>query len=157
MVADEAHRLRNRNARITSGGFRLQPARFWALTGTPLERDLEDLATLLSLVVPGSFAPTDGTLHPSSLRSRARPYVLRRRKKDILQELPAVLDTTETLELSKSQERSYKATVKQYRERGEPGEELALLTRLQMICDIDPESRKSCKVDRIVELLAGVP
>ena len=156
IVADEAHRLRNRSARITSGGFQLRPARFWALTGTPLERDREDLATLLSLVAPQSFAPTDAGLHPSSLRSRAQPYVLRRRKQDILSELPPVLDTTEALELSVAQDQVYKETVNQYREKGKQGDKLALLTRLQMLCDIDPQSRQSSKVERIVHLLGRI-
>ena len=156
IVADEAHRLRNRSARITSGSFQLEPKRFWALTGTPLERDLEDLATLLSLVAPKVFAPTDAKLHPSSLRSRARPYVLRRRKQEVLEELPPVLDTTETLELTEAQERAYRTAVKQYRRTGENGEELALLTRLQTLCDLDPESRESCKVERVLYLLGRI-
>ena len=156
IVADEAHRLRNRSARITSGSFQLEPKRFWALTGTPLERDLEDLATLLSLVAPKVFAPTDAKLHPSSLRSRARPYVLRRRKQEVLEELPPVLDTTETLELTEAQERAYRTAVKQYRRTGGNGEELALLTRLQTLCDLDPESRESCKVERILYLLGRI-
>ena len=34
VVADEAHRLRNRESRITTGGARLTPRTFWALSGT---------------------------------------------------------------------------------------------------------------------------
>ena len=156
IVADEAHRLRNRWARVTSGSFRLEPKQFWALTGTPLERDLEDLATLLALVAPKSFAPNDAKLHPSSLRSRARPYILRRRKKEVLEELPAVLDTTEILELSKTQKRSYRAAVRRHRLAGDKGNELALLTRLLLLCDIDTDSRESCKVERILHLLGRI-
>ena len=156
VVADEAHRIRKRSSRITSGILQLEPKRFWALTGTPLERDLEDLATLLSMVAPKSFAPADAKLHPSSLRSRARPYVLRRRKQEVLEELPPVLDTTDTLELSEAQERAYQTAVKEYRLKGEKGDELALLTRLQALCDIDSGSRESCKVDRILDLLGRI-
>ena len=156
IVADEAHRLRNQSSRITSGSFELEPKRFWALTGTPVERDLEDLATLLSLVVPKRFAPADAKLHPSSLRSRARPYVLRRRKREVLEELPPVLDTIEMVELSEAQERAYRAAIKQHRRTGEKGAELALLTRLQALCDIDSQSRESCKAERILYLLGGI-
>lgn len=157
MVADEAHRLRKRGAQTTDGCFQLEPGRFWALTGTPLERDLEDLTTLLSLVAPKRFAPSDAAkLHSASLRSRARAYILRRRKEDVLKDLPPVLDTTESLELSEAQDRAYRLAVKRYRGAGRKEEELALLTRLQTICDMDPVSRESAKVERILGLLRRI-
>jgi len=156
IVTDEAHRLRKPGSKVTSGVFELRPKRFWALTGTPLERDLEDMATLLSLVAPNRFAPTDAKLHPSSLRSRAKLYVLRRRKQEVLQDLPPILDTTEILDLSEAQERAYRAAVNEYRRANKKGMELALLTKLQMLCDLDPESRASCKVDRILYLLGRI-
>ena len=157
VVADEAHRLRNYGSQTTYGCFQLRPKRFWALTGTPLERDAQDLATLLSLVAPTKFAPTDAkTLHATSLRARAAPYVLRRRKADVLNDLPDVLDTVESLELTEAQARSQQEAVRRYRLQGGPGDELALLTRLQTICDIDPGTRESCKLDRILYTLGRV-
>ena len=156
IVADEAHRLRKRSAGITSGSLRLRPKRFWALTGTPVERDIEDLATLLSLVAPGVFSAADAKLHVSSLRSRARPYVLRRLKQDVLAQLPSVLDTTEVLDLTHAQQRTYDAAIKQFRLSGDRHDELALLTRLLSLCDIESESGSSCKIDRVLELLGRI-
>ena len=155
IVADEAHRLRNYGSRASAGAFRLRPLRFWAITGTPLERNLEDFATLLSLVAPQSFAPSDARQHPSSLRSQARAFVLRRRKQEVLSDLPPVRDVTEALDLLDGQARAYRAAVRHYR-RGGKGKELALLTRLQALCDIEPEHRSSSKLDRVVALLEGV-
>ena len=158
IVADEAHRLRNYGSRATAGAFRLRPSRFWAITGTPLERDLEDFATLLSLVAPESFAPSDARQHPSSLRSQSRAFVLRRRKQDVLSDLPPVRDVTETLDLLDVQATAYRATVRGYRRGGNggKGEELALLTRLQALCDMESERRASSKLDRVVALLEGI-
>ena len=156
VVADEAHRLRNFGAHVTAGIDRLPRRRFWALSGTPLERDLEDLATLLSLVEPTRFAPSDSRLHPASLRSAARPYILRRNKEDVLDELPPVLDRTETVELTRGQAEAYGDAVSEYRRGGTPGAELALLTRLRSICDLHAESGESSKIDRIMERLAVV-
>lgn len=156
IVADEAHRLRNRNAQLTSGNVKLRPKRYWALTGTPLERDLEDLATLLSVVAPRDFGPNDGKLHPSSLRSRARPYILRRRKEDVLSQLPVVMETNEELDLSEAQKKAYRAAVNYYRSTNRVGDELALLTRLLSLCDMEPKSKDSCKIDRIIDLLEEI-
>lgn len=156
IVADEAHRLRNMSAQATAGTAQLKPKRFWALTGTPLERDLEDLATLLSLVAPNRFVSSDAKQHPASLRSRARPYLLRRRKQDVLEDLPPVLDSVEMVELSEAQERAYRTAIRQYRGTQEKGTELALLTRLQSLCDMDSKSRQSSKVDRVISLLERI-
>ena len=156
VVADEAHRLRNFGAQVTSGIDRLPRRSFWALSGTPLERDLEDLATLLSLIAPTRFAPSDSRLHASSLRSAAQPYILRRHKDEVLDELPPVVDTTEEIDLTREQAASYAAAIAHYREHARPGAELALLTRLRGLCDIDETSKSSGKLDRIVERLAGI-
>ena len=156
VIADEAHRLRNRGAQITSGSYELRPKHFWALTGTPIERDQEDLATLLSLVVPSRFAPDDAKLPADSLRSRARRYILRRRKEQVLDDLPPVLDTTEALELTREQQTAYRAAVKRYRRVSEDGNELALLTRLHALCDIEADSGASSKVERILFLLGRI-
>ena len=156
VIADEAHRLRKRETLATSGSIQLGAKQFWALTGTPLERDIEDLATLLSIVAPKHFSPSDAKLHPSSLLSRAHSFILRRRKQDVLNDLPPVLDTTEMLELSESQKRTYTMAIKQHNQKSKKGNELALLTQLLSICDIDPNTRESCKVNRTIELIERI-
>lgn len=156
VVADEAHWLRNVGAQITRGSFRLNPKRLWALTGTPVERDLEDLATLLSLIAPQEFAPSDAKLHPSSLRSQARPYILRRQREDVLNDLPPVVDSLEMIELTKAQDGAYSRAIKEWNSNAGDKNELALGTRLLTLCDMDPDSKESSKADRILEHLASV-
>ena len=156
IVADEAHRLRKRTAKATIGVSQLAPARFWALTGTPLERDMNDLATILSLVEPRRFSARDAQLHPSSLRVQARPFLLRRRKAEVLDDLPPVRETTERIELTPAQRRAYRATVAEIRRQPDTGNELALLTRLRQICDFDRATGASSKADRIMELLPRI-
>lgn len=152
IVADEAHRLRKQGAKVTGGAARLRPKRFWAISGTPLERAPDDLATLLALVEPTRFSPSDARL-PASLRSRAREFLLRRRKREVLDQLPPRRETTEHLELSAGQERAYRRALREHRS---PGEELALLTRLLMVCDIDPDTNESSKGDRILGRLDSI-
>ena len=156
LVADEAHRLRNRDSQTTSAALRLRPRRFWAITGTPVERDLKDLTTLLSFVAADRFAPKDAKYHPTIVRSLARPFVLRRRKQDVLTQLPPVNERIERLGLSVEQAEAYRSEVTQHRRRGAPGDELALLTRLQGICDIDTRTGASSKADRVMSLLAAI-
>ena len=156
IVADEAHRLRKRAAQATAGVMQLGPERFWALSGTPLERDTDDLATILSLIEPRRFSARDARLHAASLRAQARRYVLRRRKDQVLDDLPQVRDTTERLDLTPAQRRAYRAAVTDILSRSGDGNELALLTRLREICDLDPATGASSKADRIMELLLRI-
>ena len=156
IVADEAHRLRKRTARLTTGVMELRPGRFWAVTGTPLERDADDLATILSVIERHRFSAGDARLHPSSLRAQARPFVLRRRKSEVLKELPPVRDTVERISLKPAQERAYGRTIAEVRRASDGGSELALLTRLREVCDFDRDTGQSSKADRIMELLPRI-
>ena len=154
IVADEAHRLRKRGAKVAAGAASLRPARFWALSGTPLERNMDDMATLLALVAPKRFAPADARLHPSSLRGLARGFLLRRRKEEVLDQLPPIRDSTESLDLTAGQERAYRKALRDHAKT--PGDELALLTRLLSVCDLEPRTRESSKLERILSRLNGI-
>lgn len=156
IVADEAHRIRNRSSQTTSGVHQLKAHRIWAITGTPIERDIEDLTNLLSLVAPRDFSPSDSKLPPASIRSRSKKFLLRRRKRNVLNELPDVLDNIEMLELSSGQKRSYRKTIKDYQNSDKLGDSLGLLTKLQALCDIDDKTGASCKVERTISILEQI-
>ena len=152
LVADEAHRIRNTDSQITQGIRSLEVQKFWALTGTPLERDSEDLATLLSTLEPKRFSVSDRRLHPTSLRSQARPYVLRRLKDDVLDDLPEVLESTQILELLPDQRDSYSLALNALSS-SKGASILAILNQLRAICDFDSRTGQSAKVNRIVEII----
>ena len=156
IVADEAHRIRKMGNQVTLGIVQLNSSRFWALTGTPIERDIEDLATLLSIVVPKKFAPSDSKLHLHSLASRARRYILRRRKSDVLKDLPQVQTTTEYLQLSIDQKKAYFQSIDEHCRYGRREDELALLNRLLSLCDFEADSGQSAKIDRILYMIGNI-
>ena len=154
VVADEAHRLRRSQAKLVRAFRLMNFERLWALTGTPIERHPEDLVTLLSLLEPTRFS-ANSTIAESELRAQARPYLLRRLKKDVLDELPDVIDTKETIELTPQQQRAYVSA------RTQPlpkkfGEVLQRLTLLRSLCDFEPNSGASAKLDRVLEILQKV-
>ena len=154
VIADEAHRLRRAQARLVRE-FRLMSAdRIWALTGTPMERHPVDLATLLSLLEPTRFSAKTSNVDVG-LRALAEPYLLRRLKTDVLRELPEVIDTSEMIELTPRQQRAYTKARSQPLSK-EVGEVLQRLTLLRSICDAEPASGASAKIDRILEILQTV-
>ena len=156
MVADEAHRLRRRKSRSSQGFRRIKCDRIWALSGTPVERDAEDLAVIMSIVEPRRFSHEDRLLHPTVLRSRSRRYMLRRSKAQVLRDLPPVVEHFEKIELSREQMAAYQLALSQSRLRKAKGEHLKLFGKLRLICDLDPHSLSSSKLDRIEELLEEI-
>lgn len=152
IVADEAHRLRKAESLAHQAMRKVSAPRLWALTGTPVERDAQDLACLLSLLQPRRFAMDDHRHGLDTLRVRARPYFLRRTKDLVLPELPEVIEHIETVELHSSQRLAYTQAMSSIGRRTEEGY-LALFNNLRSICDIDPDTRESSKLDRAEELI----
>ena len=154
LITDEAHRLRKSESLAHQGLRQLSPSRFWALSGTPIENDADDIATIMSLLEPKQFDRSDSRMSVTSLRASIKPYVLRRSKADVLKDLPEVIENTEVLALSERQSDSYKEAVSA--KRTSPNDFLALFNKLRQICDIDPITGESSKLDRVIELLASV-
>ena len=157
VIADEVHRIRKLSSNTTKGVRNLKYERFWALSGTPIENDTEDLATILSTMEPKRFAPSDGKLEASILRARSRPYILRRNKKDVLPQLPDVIEITEIIELYKPQWKSYKNAIRKTSSNTSKSKSLVvLINELRTICDYDEKSGMSSKIDRIVQLCQDI-
>ena len=152
MIADEAHRLRKSEAKLVRAFRQIKPVRFWTLTGTPIERNQEDLVTLLSLLAPNRFSVKSTRYGSDYLKAKARPYILRRLKSDVLHELPDVVDTKEILDLTLEQRTAYVRARSQPMHRHE-GEVLQRLTLLRALCDLDQVSGASIKLERILEIL----
>ncbi|TQN42091.1 SNF2 family DNA or RNA helicase [Blastococcus colisei] len=102
LVLDEAQFVKNHAAKTYAAARRL-PARFkLAITGTPVENNLMDLWSMLSIVAPGLFPnPQRFTEHYrtpierggdsdvlAALRRRIRPLMRRRTKEQVAAELP---------------------------------------------------------------------
>lgn len=164
VIADEAQRIKNRN-RTSEVLKRLERVRSWALTGTPLENDEDELASILEFV---DHDPSGGRrrYHPGlELRSRHAVLQLRRKKLDVLDDLPPKRTTTLELGLARGQRETYDRLEREgiVRLKSLSSEErvqhvFALITRLKQVCNADPETGESSKLDdierRLTELAA---
>jgi len=164
VVSDEAQRIKNRNS--TSDAVKgLKRRRSWALTGTPVENDEEELASIMEFV-----DHVEGETHRRysagpALRSRHRELQLRRRKEDVLEDLPPKMVAKIPVELGASQRRSYDRAEQEgivhLRELGRDvrvQHVLELITRLKQICNAEPETGESAKFEEIrgrIETLAA--
>jgi SNF2 family DNA or RNA helicase len=156
VVLDEAQKIKNRDVEVAQACKQLDRHRSWAMTGTPLENRLEDLASILEFVdhVHGGEPVRYGP-NPTMLE-RHRQLQLRRRKADVLLDLPPKQVVTLSIPLSPEQQQTYEraeqAGVLQLRERGEEvriQHVLELVLRLKQICNFCPRTGESAKLDDI--------
>ena len=161
VVADEAQRIKNRNpTSIAVKGLRRR--RSWALTGTPIENSEEELASIVEFIDHDDETLTSSVRYSPGreLLERHRQLQLRRKKGEVLDDLPPKQVTKVPIDLDKRQQASYdKAEQEGIVYLKSLGAEvtvrnvLDLISRLKQICNADPESGQSSKLADINERL----
>ncbi len=162
VVLDEAQRIKNRND--TSEIVKNIPRqRSWALTGTPIENDEYELASIMEFVDHHEGAPRKRYSPGTALRERHRALQLRRKKVDVLQDLPPKLETHLTVPLHRDQRESYDRAEREgivyLKSLGSDigiQHVLELITRLKQICNADPRTGASSKLDDISSRLGAL-
>ena len=141
-VFDELQIAKNHVSQIWSALSRIRASMRLGLTGTPVENRLRELKAIFDLILPGYLPSGD-----SSLLSRyLRPFVLRRRKQDVLPDLPPKVEDLYPVDLVGEQRTLYHQVaarqgsplVQQLRDEGAPVPYMhifALLSALKQICD----------------------
>ncbi len=159
VVLDEAQRIKNRND-TSEAVKRIPRVRSWALTGTPIENHEEELASIIEFVDHDENTPPKRYRPGAALRQRHRELQLRRKKSDVLDDLPPKLETKLTIALHRDQRDSYKKAEREgivyLRSLGaEVGVRhmLDLITRLKQICNVDPKTGASSKLEDIKDRL----
>lgn len=153
-VFDEAQQVKNINA-ATTGAARRISARFkLALTGTPMENHLGEYFSIMDLCVPGLLGSYEEFRRRSDLRGfggidtlvrRTRPFILRRSKQMIADELPPRIEADLYLEMNPKQRALYQRTVEEVKKavneaflEKNPGQArmiaLTAILRLRQIC-----------------------
>ncbi|MFO0013809.1 MAG: DEAD/DEAH box helicase [Planctomycetota bacterium] len=153
VVLDEAQRIKNRNS-TTSEIIRSIPrSRSWALTGTPIENSIEDLVSIFEFLAPGRLRDD---MHLRSLGHATRDYILRRTKDQVLDDMPPKLYRNADLDLTAEQRASYRVAEEEgVVHLAELGESITvqhvfeLVLRLKQICNFDPATGASSKMERL--------
>ena len=160
VIVDEAHHMKNPGADRAKAILALRPKIRWALTGTPLQNSIADLAGVFRFVKPGLF-PADA-LSPAQARNLMAPYFLRRRKEDVLKDLPEKIRQDIWLELDPEQREAYDAAMEAGR-RGWGAAQgskqtmhthiFSLIQSLKQICNFAPNATSSPKLECLLEQL----
>lgn len=170
LILDEAQVMKNSRSKIAQLLRRFEVKTCFALSGTPIENHQDELWSIFQVVLPG-LLPSQAEFAKLSAADIARtikPFVLRRKKEEVLQELPDLTEVALLNELTDDQKAIYLAQLQQMRTRfnGASDKELsdnrveilAGITRLRQICDtpqlfIEDYSGESGKLASLRELL----
>lgn len=158
VVLDEAQRIKNPNSNTSTMCKTISREVSWALTGTPVENSKNDLISLFSFLKLGLI---DEELRKEEIHKRIKNHFLRRRKVDVLGEMPPIIEQDLLLELTGEQRNSYETCLLQTRSdfakaKFSDGELLALITKLKKICNYDPISDTSVKLDALTTICDDV-
>ena len=187
VVLDEAQAIKNASSKTARAACLLPAAHRLALTGTPVENRLEELWSLLRFLMPGLLGSENSFKERfarpieagdrrarATLRSRVRPYILRRMKQQVASELPPLTEVVIRCVMSEEQRATYdgvrlmarrevQAAIDAKGESGATMRVLEALLRMRQAC-CDPtmlpgdagEGVPSAKLDRMEELLVDV-
>ncbi len=162
MIIDEAQNIKNNHAGITKVVKSIKAETKFALTGTPLENSILELWSIFDFIMPGYLAnltkfqskykikdfDEDSEILIKGLSKQITPFILRRKKSDVVKELPEKLINDIYIDLKDEQKKLYVAELNRVKEEmdkiiKEEGMNkarflvLQLLTKLRQIC-IDP-------------------
>ncbi|EMI56638.1 DEAD/DEAH box helicase [Rhodopirellula sallentina] len=153
VALDEAQRIKNSN-NTTSEIVRAIPrTRSWALTGTPVENSPDDLVGIFDFLSPGYL--TTGMPLPQMAKA-AGDYILRRTKDMVLDDMPPKLFRDADVDLTPEQWARYEAAesdgiihLEELEESLTVQHVFELVLRLKQICNFDPVTGSSAKLQRL--------
>ena len=182
LVADEAQYVKNRTTAAAKSLKLVKADTRFALTGTPIENRLGELWSIFDYLMPGLLYSYDdfrtGFEAPimkseneeirEQLRKMVTPFILRRKKADVLKDLPDKLEEVRYAHMESKQQKLYDGQVVRMRKKLQSTSEtdfrkgkieiLAELTHIRQIC-CDPSlmledyDGKSAKRELCLELI----
>lgn len=154
VTLDEAQRIKNQNSTTSQIVRSISRTRSWALTGTPVENSQDDLVGIFEYLSPGYL---NRDMKPTCIGKAARDYILRRTKDVVMDDMPPRLYRDPELQLTPQQWATYEKAENEGVIRLEKMETdltiqhvFELVLRLKQICNFDPVTGTSAKLDRLV-------
>jgi SNF2 family DNA or RNA helicase len=183
VILDEAQRIKNYDTKTSHAVKAIPRKHSLILTGTPLENRLIDLYSIMNFIDPEFLAPLwefsmnhclfdkskknkiNGYYNLQALKTRLGSKIIRREKKDVLEQLPEVQEMEVPIQLSDQQleihqgyaRRLAPLLAKKYKTIYDMQRIFQILTSMRMVCNstylIDKETHISPKLDELKEIL----
>ncbi len=166
VILDEAQNIKNPNTITARSVRRLEADMRLCLSGTPIENNLFELWSLFEFLMPGFLGSQHsfqrGIVKPIKdgdeetleyLKTRVKPFILRRTKAEVAKDLPPKIETTHYCDLVDEQRDLYSALAKRLRDQVMKDVEEKGLAKSQMsILDALLKLRQICCHPRLLKL-----
>ncbi|HYT91336.1 MAG TPA: DEAD/DEAH box helicase [Gemmataceae bacterium] len=160
VVLDEAQRIKNKESKTSQVVRSIRRERSWAMTGTPIENRTEDLVNIFAFVDKHRIPPETPT---KMLPQLTGDCILRRVKEDVATDMPPKVIRDAYLELTPAQRAAYELAEKEGVVRlNALGDTISvqhvfeLVMRLKQICNFDPLTGQSAKMEQLLADMAEV-
>lgn len=182
VAIDEAQNIKNVASQMTKAIKKLNANTKIALTGTPLENSVMELWSIFDFIMPGYLASitifqkkynikgdVSNLKLLENLNKQIKPFLLRRKKKDVIKELPEKIENNIYIDLNEEQKKLYIAQLEKTKEemnnilsidgfKKGNFKILGLLTQLRQLC-IDPRilyknyKGGSAKIENLISIV----
>jgi SNF2 family DNA or RNA helicase len=152
VIFDEAQKIKNSSSATHLAAKRISKKKMWMLSGTPLENRIEDVISIFSILKWNTIQSGNSRIE---ITNSIAPYLLRRLKTDVLDELPELIEENVYINMTGKQKTRYDNTFnkKDSLDLNQSSNVLALITELKKICNYDDESNESGKLNHLKEIL----
>ena len=135
IIFDEAQRVKNSSSATHLAAKRISKKKMWMLSGTPLKTVLK----ILFLYFQFWWNTIQSGNSRVEITNRIAPYLLRRLKTDVLDELPELIEENIYINMTSKQKIKYDNTFnkKDSLDLNQSSNVLALITELKKICNYD--------------------
>ncbi|OPJ64449.1 DEAD/DEAH box helicase [Clostridium oryzae] len=150
-IIDEAQNVKNASAQNTKAVKQIKAKTRFALTGTPIENNLTELWSIFDYIMPGYLYTKEkfeekfidsGDENLENLKLLIQPFILRRTKKEVVNELPDKIEKKLLVRMTAAQKAVYSSYIKRVKTIMKNNVEgkieiFSYLTKLRQIC-LDP-------------------
>ncbi|SDL39846.1 Superfamily II DNA or RNA helicase, SNF2 family [Maridesulfovibrio ferrireducens] len=166
VILDEAQNIKNPNTITAKSVRQLKSEMRLCLSGTPIENNLFELWSLFEFLMPGFLSSQHafqrGIIKPIKdgdeealdyLRTRVKPFILRRTKSEVAKDLPPKIETVHYCDLIEEQRDLYNALAKRLRDQVLKDVDQKGMAKSQMsILDALLKLRQICCHPRLLKL-----
>ena len=153
VILDEAQRIKNIDNATSKIVRKIERRRSWALTGTPIENSIDDLVGIFEFVSPGLV---NSHMSVREIRNQVSEHIIRRTKDVVMTDMPPKMIRDDHIDLSTEQSDTYygaeQAGVLKLNDMGDEmtiKHVFELVLRLKQICNFDPATGTSSKLERL--------